>query len=422
MIIIDSSNVPLPTLGANAGWNLTTDEPLRLVAGVTLQAQDYFGLFSDGADHTITIEGRVLGGTSAIRHDGRAGADESVTLTVAATGRVEGNVTGVHISASDFFVSNAGIIYGPVGVVAEFVGGGAFSQFRNTGVISARTMGVKFDLATGDAYLLNEGLIIAVDMAFQSLGGSNDVLTNSGTIVGDVALGAGDDQYRGQGGTISGTIALGAGNDYVILGGGRERLNGGDGTDTLDLRGTAGVRLALDGGFGGSGAAAGDTFAGFEIVQGSLRGIDVLRGDEAGNMLFGNGGRDQLSGMGGNDRLIGGAGRDALRGGLGDDVFVFTSLSERGDRILDFTNAPGNNDALELRASAFGGLPTGQLASVRFRFSTGNAAVDSDDRFILRKSDRTLWYDADGRGGQGPVLLADLPNKLLFTAQDIFLI
>lgn len=421
MTVIDGSNVPPPTSGAVPGWALTSADPLRLLAGVTLQAQDHIGIFSQGASHSVTIEGRLMGGTTALRHNGLAGAEERFTLSIAATGRVEGNATGVDISASDFSVSNNGIIYGQVGFVASF-GAGGYSQLSNTGTITARTVGVEFDIATGDTLLLNEGLIIAVDTAVQSMGASNDTLTNLGTIIGDVALGAGKDQYRGQGGSVSGSIQMGAGDDYVILGGGRERLDGGEGTDMLDLRGTAGVRLALDGGFGGSGAATGDTFAGFEIVQGSLRGIDVLRGDEAGNMLFGNGGRDQLSGMGGNDRLIGGAGRDALRGGLGDDVFVFTSLSERGDRILDFTNAPGNNDALELRASAFGGLPTGQLASVRFRFSTGNAAVDSDDRFILRKSDRTLWYDADGRGGQGPVLLADLPNKLLFTAQDIFLI
>lgn len=418
MAIIDTDR---STSGAVPAYLLDVAEPLRLAAGVTVLAQDDVGILSNGADHNILIEGRVLAETDGIQHNGQGTSEEVFTLNIAATGRVEGEGVGVRVAASDLSLTNYGLIYGHSGIVATFAGG-VFSQLVNTGVIMARSVGVEFNLASGESLVLNEGQIVTTGKAFESLGGSADVLINRGTLVGDVNLGAGNDRYDGRGGRFNGTVQMGTGNDYVLLGAGRERVEGGEGRDTIDLRATSGLRLALDGAFGGTGVAAGDTFTGIEIIQGSLSGRDVLRGDLASNTLFGNGGNDWLLGQGGDDRLVGGAGRDDLAGGTGNDAFVFNSLAERGDRISDFSNTATNNDWLELRAAAFGGLPTGALASARFRFSSGNKAVDADDRFILRKSDRTLWYDADGRGGKAPVLLADLPNKLIFAAQDILLV
>lgn len=66
-------------------------------------------------------------------------------------------------------------------------------------------------------------------------------------------------------------------------------------------------------------------------------GNDRILGNAGSDSLQGEAGRDVLTGGAGNDVLIGGAGNDVLTGGRGNDLFVFTSLSDRTDRILDFT-------------------------------------------------------------------------------------
>lgn len=73
---------------------------------------------------------------------------------------------------------------------------------------------------------------------------------------------------------------------------------------------------------------------------------DVLEGSERNDQLFGQGGADRLLGAAGDDVLVGGAGRDTLLGGTGKDQFVYESVSQGGDRILDFTIS---DDAIDLR-------------------------------------------------------------------------
>ena len=55
----------------------------------------------------------------------------------------------------------------------------------------------------------------------------------------------------------------------------------------------------------------------------------------------GGDGNDQLFGDGNNDFLIGGPGQDTLTGGPGGDRFIFTSLGDGRDTILDFDAGQG---------------------------------------------------------------------------------
>jgi Ca2+-binding RTX toxin-like protein len=92
--------------------------------------------------------------------------------------------------------------------------------------------------------------------------------------------------------------------------------------------------------------------------------------------------------------------------------------------ITDFSsNAAGNNDRIQVRASTFGGgLTAGALDATQFRSRSDNVAQDANDRFIFRTTDRTLWFDADGTGAGAAVLLADLQANATMTALDIVLI
>jgi Ca2+-binding RTX toxin-like protein len=63
---------------------------------------------------------------------------------------------------------------------------------------------------------------------------------------------------------------------------------------------------------------------------------DKLVGDPGDDLLIGYESSDYLQGNEGNDVLIGGSGSDQLVGGKGQDIFVYETLEDAGDSILDF--------------------------------------------------------------------------------------
>ena len=85
--------------------------------------------------------------------------------------------------------------------------------------------------------------------------------------------------------------------------------------------------------------------AGNDVLKGNA-GNDILRGGGGNDVLKGNAGRDIIRGDAGNDRIDGGAGPDTLAGGGGRDAFLFRSLRQGPDRIVDF--APDEADAIVL--------------------------------------------------------------------------
>jgi Ca2+-binding RTX toxin-like protein len=76
-------------------------------------------------------------------------------------------------------------------------------------------------------------------------------------------------------------------------------------------------------------------FEGDDLLQG-FGGNDRLLGDHGNDFLIGGSGLDTLEGGDGKDILIGGAGADVLKGGKDKDQFVFRTLADKGDWIIDF--------------------------------------------------------------------------------------
>ncbi|HZG10145.1 MAG TPA: M10 family metallopeptidase C-terminal domain-containing protein [Allosphingosinicella sp.] len=259
------------------------------------------------------------------------------------------------------------------------VGGGGFMSYA-FGIFGGFTIanGVTIENATtgdGDDTLTGN----AANNVMRSGGGKDLIVLDAG----------GDD-----------TVFAGAGNDFIYFGAAMtsaDKVDGGEGTDTVGLIGTydglvfsatslVGVeRLALysTSRIGGSdpasynitmnnanvlqgqeffvGAASlqanekltfngtAETDGRFTVLGGA--GGDIIAGGATGDYLAGNAGDDQLFGMGGNDTLVGGAGADQLRGGFGNDTFRFLSASDSAvgapDRIVDF-NAGGGSDKIDL--------------------------------------------------------------------------
>lgn len=168
------------------------------------------------------------------------------------------------------------------------------------------------------------------------LGNGGDDFLHGGQQRDRIAGNAGDDRLLG--GLGFDRIRGGIGNDFINGGRGNDRMRGEAGDDRILggqgrdlLRGGAGDDL-LHGQLGNDTVRGG---AGSDRLAGGL-GADRLNGFEGDDIIFGHRGNDTLRGGTGDDQLIGGLGRDILIGGTGSDRFLYTRLSDRGDRVVDF--------------------------------------------------------------------------------------
>jgi Ca2+-binding RTX toxin-like protein len=124
-------------------------------------------------------------------------------------------------------------------------------------------------------------------------------------------------------------------------------------------------------------------------------------GNELGNEITGNAAANKLAGKDGSDTIDGGAGADKISGGSGADTFLFTNLAEGGaDAISDFAD----EDLLSFDTAVFSSLAIATGAN----FIIGTAAVDVNDYLIYNDKASTLYYDADGSGGDSAIKIVSI--------------
>jgi serralysin len=241
--------------------------------------------------------------------------------------------------------------------------------------------------------------------------------TGSDTLDGgggnDTVLGWGArDDMGGNGGNDS--LDGGDGGDYVTGGTGSDTLKGGLGDDELraegELAGLAedlGTRNRLEGGAGN------DTLVG-------EAGIDLLLGEDGNDSLLGGADVDDLRGGAGADSLAGEAGNDKLLGGTGAGRFLFGGPGEGRDVVKDFTEG---EDLLVLSAAGFGGglVAGGPLDPDAFEANNTGKATDADTRVVWEADSGRVWWDADGSGDAGRVLVAILKGTPDLSAFDILI-
>lgn len=319
-------------------YTLAASDNLYVPVGVSSLSSGNIGVLGANGNHRVVVSGSLFGLVRAI-NIGTAPGDTGNSIVINATGNVEsfgnaislfgsnarmtnyGNVSGGFIGievANNLAANNkiAVINYGTItGDYAVFSSGGT-SLINNFGKITGQLFAIA--TAGGDDLVRNRGVVIGDVGLLQG----NDQIINRGTIIGDVDLGDGNDVVDNRGGTIDGKIKFGIGNDTFKPGSIAETADGSSGTDTLDFTNASSLKLALDGSFAATGAAADDTYTNFEHVLGSRAGANVLAGNGAINALTGGDAKDTLSGLGGNDTLIGKSGDDTLLGGSNDDALL----------------------------------------------------------------------------------------------------
>ena len=199
------------------------------------------------------------------------------------------------------------------------------------------------------------------------------------------------------------TLVGDAGNNVIEGGGGSNVLDGGAGIDTVSYANAAeGVFVDLNGLLAVNAGGYGDSVVGFENVIGS-RYADDLFGDDANNILVGNGGYDHITAGGGDDRVVisetsqvsGGAGSDTLVLLDGGATFRFATseVSEieqvmlRDGATADFSATDASVGLFRSGSVAGGGIDLTTTAfSDSIRLGQGADTLDAgggDDRFYV---------------------------------------
>lgn len=411
---------------------LTGDDELHVGADVTLRSTYTDPATRTGADaviawtgaHRITVDGTIYGADEAIN---LVGCIPAQTVIINAGAKLFGggdgiveDADGVILDGAGSTLTNAGIITAWGSAISAIVQDNSTMTLTNSGTMYGRVSGVWHKFGNGVLTFTNSGTVESPNAAY--LGGlSTDNVINHGLMIGTVSLGGGNDLYHGRRGSVAGTIEGGTGDDRFVPGNHADTIDGGEGFDTLYLGAlNTAVTISLGSPAMNSGTAVlGDSYTSVErVVTGA--GADHVIGDGSDNTLEGRAGADTLAGGDGADRLIGGTGKDSLTGGAGGDSFVFLMRGGNYDIITDFA---AGEDSIVLQGSAFGyGTATGAVAGDDFLISASKIALDASDHFIFRTTDTTLWYDADGTGALGPILIADLQAGVSLTAASITLI
>jgi Ca2+-binding RTX toxin-like protein len=373
---------------------------------------DAFAFTAVSADSLIVDAGAFLISRSAGSGANLDGSNGS-SWTIAINGAVEAlgaasdglDVFGLVSNASKVTVGRSGDIFG----IASGVASNLALSLVNFGTIS----GGNSISAVGPTHITNAGVLVGDVRCYSG----NDSFTDfkkvggvikSGTVVGLVDLGDGDDHFNG--GAHAETFRDSPGTENCKLGGGNDTylavlvpsnpdgadiISGGSGVDTYDASGASTfLNINLDkvshgfllGAHSASGAKVGsDHITGFENVIGG----------SAGDTIFGSSARNTINGGAGDDHLFGLGGRDVLTGGTEADTFRFLKLTDSGtlastrDLITDFSGTGADGDKIDLSDITVGGNPafnsfigTAQFGhnpgELRESFSGGNTIVSGD--------------------------------------------
>ena len=328
---------------------------------------------------TITNSGDIAAENFAI--DLSTGTN--TTGILANTGTVTSRwQTAVQIRTEAGRLTNTGAIDGYTGGVLFMSATGSIS---NEGTIS----GQSFGLLRGNSYLTNAPVHIQNSGSLLSAGNAlevrgDDIVDNSGTISGNVALLVGND-HDGLGMALitnsgmmsavteaaifadastdssfvnTGTVQGGySGVRYYNLTADTFLLNEGEiAGGSYSVIGNAGVNEVRNAGRLVGDLVLGDGADVVEGLGGTIEGL-VQAGDGADRIYLGdddglaegNGGADIMMGRGGNDTLIGGDGADTLGGGLGDDDLnggAANDLLSGGDGADTILGGDGNDTIL----------------------------------------------------------------------------
>jgi Ca2+-binding RTX toxin-like protein len=254
------------------------------------------------------------------------------------------------------------------------------------------------------------------DMLYGGFG--NDFI--NGGVGADFLFGEdGDDNLVGgrgndwlSGGNGNDILTGGRGNDTMEGGLGADQFKGGQGIDTADYSSaTSGVTVYFVNNTA-LGDAAGDTFVKMENLVGSAYADALQAGDNG--MAFGGAGNDTLYGASyttgeAAGTIRGDAGFDTLNMSYGDTT-AWLQNNQGYDTVDQFVE---NADNFFIDLSEFGlgnTFDANELVN-----SNSHTAIGGNAQFIYDGDDSRLYFDANGSGAGGQILVADLTNSTVLS-------
>jgi serralysin len=376
------------SIGAGVQAPLGAADDAFVAFGATVSSTNTHAIVGTGSSQTVNVQGTVMAADIGI-HLGDNNNDADNHVLIGSKGYV-GTIASdwaVYLQGSNSLLDNRGTIWGGGGFGVAVAGTAGTMTVLNSGTIEAFDTGILQGSNTNMLVVNNSGLIRSTLNAVEG-GLDVDQVTNTGLIVGNVSLFAGNDFYNGAAGHLSGQLLMGGGIDTAIGGSDNDSFDGGTENDALT---------------GNSGA-------------------DTLLGQDGNDTLNGGIGNDVLNGGNGNDTLFGGTGNDKLTGGANNDFFVFnTALNAATNRdvITDFNHVA---DTFRLENAIFTKLGAGVHALNPLFFHAGTKAADANDYIIYNKASGLLSYDNDGNGAHAAIAFATLGNHPVLAANDFAVI
>jgi serralysin len=229
--------------------------------------------------------------------------------------------------------------------------------------------------------------------------------------------------------TINGSSAARSTTNKIL-----ETIWDGGGTDTYDFSAyTSALQIDLRPGAWtttssaqlanlGDGHIARGNIANAYQYQGSTASlIENVKGGSGNDRITGNIAGNRLEGGSGNDKLFGGAGKDVLVGGKGSDSFVFNSAlgAAHVDQVKDFRH---DTDRLSLERDVFDAIGRSLTKDEFYAGAKVSKAHDKSDHIIYDTRSGKLYYDEDGKGGDGAVHFATLTSKPVLDHGDFAIV
>ncbi len=399
----NSDGVPLNTAA-------TGDTYMVVVSGVTLSTagDDSDVISTTGAGNTILVGGTIqslgLGSRGIYFGDLLPQEEAQQSVLVTSTGVISSVTTGARIEVAAGFgqslsVVNHGTISGHTAIVgAEMDDKVSVSATGSiTGNISlgagSDTIGFQgtwgdgvIDLGDGDDLVLNAGLNAPGQAIFWfELGSGDDIYDGADGASATVYGGDGDDGLNA--GSNGGTLNGDAGNDLILAGTGSDKINGGGGIDTVSF-GTA-TDFVIANLTSGKASDAG-------LPADLLTSIENLIGSDFSDWLTGDAGANTLDGGDGYDELDGGGGADTLIGGNGGDLFIVDDVD---DVVIELADDEGF-DTVEVKAASF--VSMGNIEWIEITNKTGSKITGSATSEDITGGSGNDFLD----GGEGTDFLA----------------
>ncbi|MBF0626632.1 MAG: hypothetical protein HQL91_00275 [Magnetococcales bacterium] len=280
--------------------------------------------------------------------------------------------------------------------------------------------------------------LVSIEGVYGSIGAD----TITGTFNGDLLFGqAGNDTLIGSAGsdTLNGGMGTdvlqgGAGDDLFVyaettaINGLAEQIDGGEGTDTLQLDGSGAVFDFSSAIVTSVESIVLNSDLSIKLTSSQLGAVETIQGsdDYSNEVYVGTGGAldlsavalvavegirgssrdDTITGTAGNDTLTGGLGSDTLNGGAGDDLFVYNETAEING-LTESVNGGEGADTLQLN-----------LWGVTFNFSS---ATLRDVETVTLNNDVSLKLNGTQLGGITTIqAITENTNALYLGAAGVF--